>query len=228
MTAPLSDDDTALVAEYVLGLLPPDVARQVAVRLAAEPALRAEYLRWTERMAGLLDEIPEVAPPARAKTALTARLFPGRERQVARRGRFWLGLLTGTALAGLALVVVTPVLRPLPPTYQASLGAEGAAVRLAVAYSERSGELSLTGIAGAAPQGRDFQLWLIPSGQPPVSLGLVPATATARLVVPEALRGALAGGVLAVSEEPAGGSPTGLPTGPVLATAFLVAPVTGS
>ncbi len=223
MTGLLSDDDVALVAEHALGLLPADEARALEARLAVEPALRAAYRGWTERLAGLLEDLPAVAPPARTKTALMARLFPQ-----PRRGRFWLGLLTGTALAGLGLVLVLPVLRALPPTYQASLGVAGAAVQLTAAYDDRSGEMVLTGITGRAAQGRDHQLWLIPAGAPPVSLGLLPARDMTRLTVPAALRPALAGGVLAVSDEPAGGSPTGLPTGAVLATAFLRAPVTGS
>jgi anti-sigma-K factor RskA len=37
------------------------------------------------------------------------------------------------------------------------------------------------------------------------------------LPLPEALRGTVAGLVLAVSDEPPGGSPTGAPTGAVLA-----------
>lgn len=230
MTAPLSDDDMALVAEHVLGLLPPDEALRLEARLASDPALRAEYRAWTERMAALLADVPEVAAPAPVRAAVMTRLFaaPATQRGRGWRRWFWPGLLAGTALAGLLLVLVLPVPGPRAPAYQATLGADGAAVRLIAAYDDRSGDLVLSGIVGRPAAGRDFELWLIPAGQPPVSLGVLPATTTASVTVPAALRAALAAGALAVSDEPAGGSPTGLPTGAVLATALLRGPVTGS
>lgn len=226
MTANLSDDDLALVAEHVLGLLPPDEARRLQARLAVEPDLRAAYRAWTERAAGMLADVVDVAPSAAVKTQVMARLFPAPVASLSRpaRGRFWLGLLTGTAMAGAALVLVLPTLRALPPTYQASLGVAEGRVQLVAAYDDRSGTLQLTGIAGRPAPGRDFELWLIPVGAPPVSLGVLPATQTARVIIPDALRPALAQGALAVSDEPAGGSPSGLPTGAVLATAFLLPP----
>lgn len=60
---------------------------------------------------------------------------------------------------------------------------------------------------------KSFQLWAI-AGGPPKPLGLVSATPGHRLLVPASA--VAAGAVLAVSLEPEGGSPTGLPTGPVL------------
>jgi anti-sigma-K factor RskA len=181
-------------------------------------------------MAALLADVPEVAAPSTVRAAVMTRLFPAPATQSGRGWLrwFWPGLLAGTALAGLLLVLALPVLGPRAPAYQATLGADGAAVRMVAAYDDRSGDLVLSGIVGRPAAGRDFELWLIPMGQPPVSLGVLPATTTASVAVPAALRVALAAGALAVSDEPAGGSPTGLPTGAVLATALLRGPVTGS
>jgi anti-sigma-K factor RskA len=61
-------------------------------------------------------------------------------------------------------------------------------------------------------------MWMLPGGdEKPVSLGLITTHETQVMVVPAALAARLdrAAG-LAMSVEPAGGSPTGLPTGPVL------------
>ena len=55
----------------------------------------------------------------------------------------------------------------------------------------------------------------------PDSLGVLPQDAASRITLPEALRGKLVGSVLAISDEPEGGSPTGAPTGAVLATGEL-------
>jgi anti-sigma-K factor RskA len=71
-------------------------------------------------------------------------------------------------------------------------------------------------------EGREAQLWLIAGDLPPQSLGLLPADRAVRLAVPEDLRLlADANSVFAISLEPPGGSPTGLPTGPVVAQGLL-------
>ena len=56
------------------------------------------------------------------------------------------------------------------------------------------------------------ELWLIEGGQPPVSLGVLPDTALARVPVSGELAARLGPGAqLAVSDEQAGGSTTGVP-----------------
>jgi anti-sigma-K factor RskA len=65
-------------------------------------------------------------------------------------------------------------------------------------------------------------LWLIPADGTPHSIGVMPEK-TMRVTVDEKMADQFDTGVtLAVSLEPAGGSPTGLPTGPVLASGKLV------
>ena len=65
---------------------------------------------------------------------------------------------------------------------------------------------------------RALELWLIPSGDRPRSLGLIQAGQPIRLTIPPELAGAFTSdATLAVSLEPPGGSPTGPPTGPVIA-----------
>ncbi len=66
------------------------------------------------------------------------------------------------------------------------------------------------------------ELWLIGDDGQPKSLGVVHRHQAMRLVLPEAMRDeAHAQSVFAVSLEPEGGSPTGLPTGPVIAQGSL-------
>ncbi len=70
--------------------------------------------------------------------------------------------------------------------------------------------------------GKALELWILPAQGNPVSLGLLPTSGEARRPLTAAQRAALAGAKqLAVSLEPSGGSPTGLPTGPVLHVAAL-------
>jgi anti-sigma-K factor RskA len=66
--------------------------------------------------------------------------------------------------------------------------------------------------------GRALELWAVPAEGAPRSLGLVSAERGASLVRAGLLQGVAA---FAVSLEPAGGSPTGAPTGPILSVGKL-------
>ncbi len=69
----------------------------------------------------------------------------------------------------------------------------------------------------AALDDRSYQLWLIPPGESPRSVGLIDPERSSAFELPAELETLLAPGTtLAVSLEPLGGSPTGQPTGPVL------------
>jgi anti-sigma-K factor RskA len=79
-----------------------------------------------------------------------------------------------------------------------------------------------TGQLRAPPPGRDYELWALPKGGTPVSLGVLPSKGTSRRALSPIQQSALANSTqLAVSLEPFGGSPTGQPTG----TIVFVAPV---
>jgi anti-sigma-K factor RskA len=72
------------------------------------------------------------------------------------------------------------------------------------------------GVAGK-PANRDYELWALPAGAAPVSLGVLPVRGDHALILSDRQRQALAHAPqVAVSVEPLGGSPTGLPTGPVV------------
>ncbi|SIO05056.1 anti-sigma factor [Vannielia litorea] len=215
--APYDEDDIALAGEYVLRLLGAEEVAAFEARLAAEPALRRLVTEWQEGLASLADEISE-APPA----ALWARIEAAAHGDTPLRSAvpFW-GWLTGGLVAALLALAVFFVIPPGPvePVQQARIAAEdGSLVVLAGLSAE--GELHLVREAGGPRAGRVLELWLIAEGAPaPVSLGVLPEETDVRIPVPEALRARFAGGTLAISDEPPGGSPTGAPTGDVLAAA---------
>jgi anti-sigma-K factor RskA len=77
-------------------------------------------------------------------------------------------------------------------------------------------------IVPATPQplaaGRAPELWLIPAGQKPISVGMIASNAPTTIALDPAMLARLGPtAALAVSVEPPGGSPTGQPTGPVIA-----------
>jgi hypothetical protein len=73
------------------------------------------------------------------------------------------------------------------------------------------------------PTGRSTQLWLIPAGRAPISVGVfAPDTTNVLPLSPELLTQLGPAAALAVSIEPLGGSPTGQPTGPVVAKGAII------
>jgi anti-sigma-K factor RskA len=106
---------------------------------------------------------------------------------------------------------------PVDPPYVAQIAAEDGSLVVQAVYDDATGTLFVDREAGGAAPGRALELWLIAGEDAPVSLGVMPQDAQAILRVADDLRGRVAGAVLAISDEPEGGSPTGAPTGDVLA-----------
>ncbi|MCX7304093.1 MAG: anti-sigma factor [Hyphomicrobiales bacterium] len=224
--------DDAVAAEYVLGVLAGDERQLATLRIETEQAFARLVDRWEAYFAPLAAAYASVDVPASIKQAIDLRLFAsGQVAQAAARPGllgtlvFWRGLAVA-ALAALAFYVAAPLINPpgeiSDQRLVASLTAEGSAVRYLAVYEERTGDIGLSRIAGEPVQGHDFELWVIEGQQAPVSLGVIPGGESARMPVNEALRAKLvSGAVFAISEEPAGGSATGKPTGPVVAAGDL-------
>ncbi len=221
--------DDLLAAEYVLGVLPADEREQVARRIEADPAFARVVDLWEVRLAPLAEAYGPAEVPAAIKAALDRRLFGDAPAAAARPGlwsslAFWRGL-AAASLAGLAVAVALPLLRPAPPGPErlvASLAADQSDVRYLALVDPAHDHISLSHVSGERAAGRDFELWMIEGQNPPVSMGVVPVGATISVVVTPELRAKLAqGAVLAISLEPSGGSPTGQPTGPVVAAGDL-------
>ncbi len=212
---PLSplDEDDALAAEYVLGVLTLADRSAVEARLKNDSAFAARVQAWETRLAPLNADYPEIAPPADLLGRIEARLFPVAPKTARRPIYGWLaGALTAAAVAIGAVVLLTP---PALPPVVATLGEEGAPLRFEARFDGQA--LTVTRVAGAAaPQGQVQEVWIIAPDAAPVSLGLMEGDSIA---VP--YPAAPAGWTLAVSVEPAGGSPTGAPTGPVVAAGVI-------
>lgn len=220
--SPLSEDDRALAAEYVLRLLAEDEARAAALRIQSDPDFAAEVRNWSERFAVLAEHVEPVAPSPSVERELMQRLF-GSERNEARWSvRVWQGL-AGLAVAA-SLVLSVLFMRTSAPQDPALFVAElqGADnLRVVAVVNATAHEIRMT-LAGVEPDaGRDLQLWGIPDGDDPVPIGILPEDPTGVLLVPESLFGRAVGLTLAISNEPDGGSPTGAPTGEILATGQL-------
>lgn len=114
--------------------------------------------------------------------------------------------------------VVREVASPQIAEYVAMLRADTQPAAFAVTLDPARQVLSVRRIAAERPQGKDYQLWLLSdTHRVPRSLGLVGAQ---EYTVRRDLTGydapTLRAATFAISLEPAGGSPTGVPTGPIL------------
>lgn len=224
--------DDALAAEYVLGVLPGDERQAVARRIEVDAAFASLVGAWEERLSPLNTGYEDVEPPASLKALVDARLFERPESKVeAQPGllqslAFWRGL-AAAALVALAIAIALPLQQPAAvpedaPRLVASLAADGTDVRYLAVYDGNSGEIGLSHVTGDRAQGRDFELWVIENNAAPVSLGVVPVGASVHVAVASAHRELISSGALfAISLEPEGGSPTGQPTGPVVAAGDL-------
>ena len=230
--------DDLLAAEYVLGLLPPEIAAEVEARLITDPDLRDLVEGWQGRMADLAGTVPPEVPPAILRGQIETRLF-GAPVPIWQRLRQRLGLwplLTATALAAVLILglIRLDLLGVDTPSAQMPFAAaltateavpEAGATAVAFVTLDPDRGLLTADLPGLSPvPGHSHELWLIAGEDAPVSLGLVPPGAPVTLSLPDALRTAVAtGAILAISAEPEGGSPTGLPTGPVLAAGAITA-----
>jgi anti-sigma-K factor RskA len=134
-----------------------------------------------------------------------------------------------TALAASLLLVVglrtadkPPVPQPAPearPVMVATLAPETGPASLTASYDPSTNSLVVAPAALSPVAGHDHELWIIPDDGKPRSLGLVAASEQRRMPLPAGLPPRLVEtATIALSAEPAGGSPTGQPTGPVVAS----------
>lgn len=223
-----------LAGEYVLGTLPADERAAASRRIDAEPAFARLVDQWEVWFAPVAaTAYAPVEVPAAVKTAIDRRLFANgpanQSAQAPAAAGFWSSLalwrtLAVAALAVLAAYIALPYLSPpaQAPQLIASLSADGSDVRYLAVYDASRNEVALSHVSGERGDGRDFELWMIEGQNAPVSMGVIPSGETVQLAVAPATRAKLASGaILAVSSEPAGGSPTGQPTGPVVAAGDL-------
>ena len=216
----------ALVAEYVLGLLGPTEHERVHRLIEDDSALRAERDFWIARFAALDENYAETPVPDRLWAGIEARAF-GDATTPAQTG-WWESLLVWRSIAAGALAIAVAaigfnLLQPRPDVSSlttqlvAALEEEGSNVKFVALY-DGTGQVRLTALSGDAVPDKDFELWAIQGGNSPVSMGVIPANQRSTVsITPEILAGWGAGSVLAITLEPKGGSPSGAPTGPIVA-----------
>ena len=229
-----------LAAEYVLGTLRLGARRRFERLLRDSPAAMEAVLYWQQRLLPLAERSGEQKPPEAVWQAIEKRLFAESARALSGASRtafepWWRRLIVWQGAAVLSSVCAAwfgiqllraPTSQPLP-----SLASTAYVIALNNSGGEQTALVSVQKATLAAPTflsvsiispptlgaSQVLELWSIPqqAGAAPRSLGLLPLQGSVRLPLndPALIEAAAA---LAVSIEPAGGSKTGLPTGPVI------------
>ena len=227
-------------AEYVLGTLPADERARLVRDMQRDPELKAAVAAWQSRLSPLDASAPAAALPAHLWQAIEratrsagaadgAGIPASNVVQLRRRVAVWRGatFVTGALAAALAIFAVIDR-NSLPPAaaggrYVAVVDSGGHEPALIAEVDTASGLIRVRSLAAEAPAGHSLELWHVPEGEgkAPRSLGVLKAGLDGQ-TIKDAMAAGPIGGLIAVSVEPEGGSPSGAPTGPVIYSGRLI------
>ncbi|WP_343611922.1 anti-sigma factor [Novosphingobium sp.] len=227
--AMLPEDDELLAAELAFGLIDGADKHAAEARLTTDAGFAQAHARWQDYAAAMFHDAGE-APRPSVWSAIEVRLpvnDAGHAMVTRATLRWWQGGAAVACAAALVLGVVAmqkptevivrvPVAQaPIAPMVAVLTGKQGL---VTVSFDPASGRMT-SAASGLALGAHVPELWVIPADGKPRSMGVMNAAAPGWGKVPATAIPALSAGVtLAVSVEPVGGSPTGLPTGPVILT----------
>lgn len=240
----IPDDPMILAGEYALRVLEGAELAEAQRRTLADPEF-AEMVEWWQAwLAAMAEEAPPIEPSPRLWQAIEARLAArevhGRapaSLSEARERRGPAGWSIGLAAAGVAAMVAALFIglpgRETPiadepavavPSDQliVQLASEDGTQRLAGRIDPAEARLALNISGFDAAEGQSPELWVIPEGGAPVSLGLIPENGTfSRELNARERELIVRGATLAVTFEDRTGAPHEAPTPPILVAGTL-------
>ncbi len=213
-----------LAAEYVIGTLRGAARRRFESLLPAHASLREATRIWLDRLMPLTAAIAPVRPSGEVWRRISERIESARTEDKPatsawQRLSFWRGLTAFASVAAIGLAVLLANPHAVPPpvvVVLAATNAAGAAQAGSIVASISGDGSSLVTrpvLPVSVQAGRALELWAVPTSGAPRSLGLLPDGSGTVALRAKVLAGA---DTLAVTLEPAGGSPTGKPTGPIV------------
>ena len=233
-----------IAAQYALGVLRGGARRRLERLAHEEPAVRAAIHRWQARLAGVAELQAAAEPVDKVWCGIEERLgwkaaeeraSPAATRAAAPRaagpgaGGWWQRLWSAPvfwrgAAAAMAVVAVLAIgigmhlaqqREAAPADVIAVLNDDRAQPAMLVSWDAASGDLVVRRLDHLKLNDRQvLQLWALPAGGKPQSLGLIARVPQARLALAQPPTAVPA---LAASIEPAGGSPSADgPSGPVV------------
>lgn len=213
-------------AEYVLGTLDTDARVALEYTMQTDRELAREVYSWQDRLLPLVNRVAPAEP--------SNQLWPRIAQQLPARTiapRWWQKLVLWQGLSAAALLLSVGLALQLARTpdpaevrYVAILQTPAQQVAWVVeSVDDETLRLRPVGKLPVVAAGRAWQFWTKPlNADRPTSLGLVPANGELR-VARSALPALGAQQLFEVTLEPQDGSPTGRPTGPILAVGRMAA-----
>jgi anti-sigma-K factor RskA len=214
----------ALAAQYVLGTLRGPARKRFEQWRNSSPLIDRRVNAWEDRFVHLALALPPVTPSPRTWESIEKRI--NARTQPIKKPVPWRALAAAIVMVAAIGSVFTVWqmggfigLSPLT-TITASDGSPLWRIDITDDH-QRMRAVALN--RSALHPGKSLELWALPEGKAPVSLGVLPDSGKLDRLLTASQREALrASAKVAVSLEPLGGSPTGGPTGPVL---FVAEPV---
>lgn len=223
-------DIAAVADEYVLGLLEKRQAAEVEDAIEGDSELRAAIAASRERFlpldtsvepAAVSDELWNNVVASLPMQSVTAARYPSQTAND-NQGNTWRALAVSAIAASVILAagLVFSLTRTVEPLVIAVLVNETGEVQ-AVVEDFGNEKATVRMLADFnVPQDKTIQVWTLPSKDAgPVSLGLLKGVRSAHLEGPS-LPAPRSDQLYEITLEQSGGSPTGRPTGPILAKGF--------
>jgi anti-sigma-K factor RskA len=224
-------DENLRHAEYVLGVLDADARAAVEREIRDDPQAAAAVARWQGQLMPLADDIVDAAPPPYVWARIHDTLQFTAPKPERSRGnlwdnlRLWRWLAIGASVVAACLVValIQPRQATTPAGHTGYMAAtieqdNGTAGWTATMDLQHARMIVVPATPVAFVPGRAAELWLVPPGGKPLSLGVIARDRPTSIALrPDLLAHLGASALLAVSVEPSGGSPTGQPTGAIIA-----------
>lgn len=225
-----------LASEYALGILTNDDKNKADALFVNDPSFRSMVEEWQERIAPMLDKDGEVPAPETVWREVENQLFGEPESDAPdntpKNTGFWSNVvfwrrLSFSCLAVIALLFSIIALRigepqPVPADksgFVAALNLAEDKPTFLVQMDMDTGILNISAANMSKAENVAPELWLIPDGGTPISLGIIFADGNTTLnIAPSLLQNFSFGASLAVSLETAGGATNGKPTSPFIAT----------
>lgn len=206
-----------LAAGYALGTLRGPARARFDRLCERSGTARAALIRWEDRFIPLLPVLTPAIPRRQVWEQISQRI-QSQTPPLKRRTTPWRWALAGALALSLVVGISIRMLNP-PLQAVAVIGKDLARPLWKISRTAKFGALTIEALqeVRSNPQSA-YELWALPGdGKPPVSLGLMPRSGRMERSLTAVQRaGLLRSNRVAVSLEPAGGSPTGQPTGPVL------------
>lgn len=233
----MHDDDSAMAADYVMGLLDETEQAVAERRLTVDAAFASAVSAWRERLADFDATADPVAPGAalwsRIADTIKATPAPSSPRNLTLWDniRFWRAagivgafatvlfavIAIGALIASMRLQSDLTALAQRKPVYVAVLVNDTTREAGAIVNAFADGRVELIPLKSIdVPAGRTLQVWTLwDRAVGPKSIGLTGQARALQLDL-QSLPKTIQDQLFEITLEPEGGSPTGRPTGPIL------------